>query len=67
MLIIRPVQLDDLDQLLALAQQATYGLTWIETIETSTNRCAMGLNFREITQQDKDRIFRFVIKSQMPS
>ena len=40
-------------------------VAWIEPIEARTNCCALGLGFREITQQDKDRIFRYVIKSQI--
>lgn len=42
-------------------------VAWIETIEAGTHRCAMGLMFRELTTQDRDRIFRFVIKAQIPS
>jgi hypothetical protein len=30
-------------------------------------KCNLGLKFKEITQADKDRIFKFVIKVQMPS
>lgn len=42
-------------------------ITWIETIDEKTHRCNMGLEFREITAEDKDKIFLFVIRSQLPS
>lgn len=42
-------------------------VAWIETIEEQTQRTAFGLKFREITADDKDKIFRFVIKAQLPS
>ena len=38
---------------------------WIETIDPATRRCNMGLAFKEIPREDQDRIFRFVIKSQL--
>jgi c-di-GMP-binding flagellar brake protein YcgR len=42
-------------------------VAWIETVDEKTHRCAMGLKFKEITQEDKDRIFKFIIRAQMPS
>lgn len=42
-------------------------VTWIETIDENTNRCAIGLKFKEITLSDKDKIFNFIIKTQLPS
>lgn len=41
-------------------------VAWIETIEEKTQRCYMGVHFREITTQDKDLIYRFIIRMQMP-
>ncbi len=38
---------------------------WIETVDAATRRCNLGLQFKEITREDQDRIFRFVIKSQL--
>lgn len=42
-------------------------VAWIETIDEGTKRCGIGLKFREITTADRDQIFQFVIRSQMPS
>ncbi len=42
-------------------------VAWIETIDESTQRCGIGLKFREVTTADRDQIFQFVIRSQMPS
>ena len=41
-------------------------VAWIETIDEKSKRCNMGVYFREITTQDKDAIFQYIIKSQMP-
>lgn len=42
-------------------------VAWVETIDEGTQRCGIGLKFREITTADRDMIFQFVIRSQMPS
>jgi c-di-GMP-binding flagellar brake protein YcgR len=42
-------------------------VAWVETFDEQTMKCNLGLKFKEVTQQDKDRIFKFVIKVQMPS
>ncbi|MEK7465868.1 MAG: PilZ domain-containing protein [Planctomycetota bacterium] len=39
---------------------------WVETVEEETLRCHLGLRFTEITAEDKERIFRYVIRVQMP-
>lgn len=39
---------------------------WVETVEEETLRCHLGLRFTEISPEDKERIFRFVIRVQMP-
>lgn len=39
---------------------------WVETVEEETLRCHLGLRFTEITPEDKERIFRYVIRVQMP-
>ena len=39
--------------------------SWIETIAPDTRQCNLGLTFREITREDQDRLFRFVIRSQL--
>jgi hypothetical protein len=40
-------------------------VAWIETIEPASRRCNLGLMFREITREDQDRLFRFVVRSQL--
>ena len=40
-------------------------VAWIETIEPASHRCSLGLTFREITREDQDRVFRFVVRSQL--
>lgn len=42
-------------------------VAWIEAIDEDTQTFALGLKFREITTADQDAIFRFIIRSQMPS
>ncbi|NUN49932.1 MAG: PilZ domain-containing protein [Candidatus Brocadiae bacterium] len=42
-------------------------VAWVETFDEATMKCNLGLRFKEITQSDKDRIFKFVIRVQMPS
>lgn len=42
-------------------------VSWLESIDDQTQRCAIGLKFKEITAEDRDKIFKFVIKAQMPS
>ncbi len=40
---------------------------WIETIDENAHLCSMGLKFKEITTKDTDKIFRFIIRNQLPS
>jgi len=40
-------------------------LAWFECIEDDPNHCLFGLNFKEITSQDIDKIFRLIIESQL--
>lgn len=42
-------------------------VAWIEALDEDTQTFALGLRFREITTADQDVIFRFIIRSQMPS
>jgi c-di-GMP-binding flagellar brake protein YcgR len=39
---------------------------WVETVDEETMRCHLGLRFTDITAEDKERIFRYVIRVQMP-
>ena len=38
---------------------------WIETVDAVTHRCNLGLFFRENSQEDRDRLFQFVIREQL--
>ena len=38
---------------------------WVESIDPATRRCNLGLMFREITREDQDRLFHFIIRSQL--
>lgn len=38
---------------------------WIETVDPVSHRCSLGLRFKEITLEDQDRLFQFVIRSQL--
>jgi c-di-GMP-binding flagellar brake protein YcgR len=38
---------------------------WVETIDAKTGECQMGLRFKEITRSDLDRVFRFVIGTEL--
>ncbi|MBI4578587.1 MAG: PilZ domain-containing protein [Planctomycetes bacterium] len=42
-------------------------VAWIEALDEETRSFAVGLKFREITSQDQDAVFRFIIRAQMPS
>ena len=39
---------------------------WIEALDERAGRCALGLRFKEITKEHLDRLFKFVIRVQMP-
>jgi len=51
----------DSDPVKALTRAA-----WIEALDERVQRCTLGLRFREITKEHVDRIFKFVIRAQMP-
>ncbi|MBI4833531.1 MAG: PilZ domain-containing protein [Planctomycetes bacterium] len=42
-------------------------VAWIEAIDEKTHTCILGLKFKEITREDQDKIFKYIIRSQMPS
>ncbi|GAF91192.1 unnamed protein product [marine sediment metagenome] len=42
-------------------------VAWAEAFEEGSGKFAFGLMFREITKEAQDKIFRFIIKSKMPS
>jgi c-di-GMP-binding flagellar brake protein YcgR len=39
---------------------------WIEALDERSRNCSMGLRFKEITKDHLDRLFKFVIRAQMP-
>lgn len=39
---------------------------WLESIDQKERETKMGLQFKEITKDSKDRILRFIIKTQLP-
>jgi c-di-GMP-binding flagellar brake protein YcgR len=41
-------------------------VAWIEAIEEGSQKCLLGLRFREISQDDQDRILQYIIRCQMP-
>jgi hypothetical protein len=40
-------------------------ISWIECVEESAEKCAIGLKFVDARKEDQDRILRYVIKSQI--
>ena len=42
-------------------------VAWVESLEEGSDKCSFGLMFKEITREHQDRIFKYVIKAQMPS
>ena len=42
-------------------------VAWIESLDESSKKCSIGLAFREITREHQDKIFKYIIKAQMPS
>lgn len=41
-------------------------VAWVEAPPDGGERCRIGLQFKEITKEDQDRILRFIIKAQLP-
>ena len=41
-------------------------VAWIEAVEEGTQKGLLGLRFKEISQDDQDRILRYIIRCQMP-
>ena len=49
-----------------LAVKALTRVAWIEAIEEGSQKCQLGLRFKEIAQEDEDRILQYIIRCQMP-
>ena len=56
------VDLGDGEPVKAIAKVA-----WLEAIDQNTEVCQLGLTFKEITGENRDRILDVVIKSHAPS
>ncbi len=46
--------------------QAIARVAWLEAIDQNTEVCQLGLTFKEITNDDRDRILNLVIKAHAP-
>ncbi len=46
--------------------QAIARAAWLEAVDQNTEVCQLGLTFKEITQEDRDRILNLVIKAHAP-
>ncbi|MFA5794574.1 MAG: PilZ domain-containing protein [Candidatus Brocadiia bacterium] len=42
-------------------------VSWIDAMDENSKKCQMGLKFKEVTSLDRDKIFKFIIRSQLPS
>ncbi len=49
-----------------VAVKALTRVSWIEAIDQDTQKCQLGLRFKEIGQDDEDRILQYIIRCQMP-
>jgi len=50
----------------ARAVKALTRTLWVEGLQKRAQSCLLGLRFREISREDRERIVQFIIKSQMP-
>lgn len=50
---------------LELPIKALCRVAWVEALEEGSEKCAMGLKFREITKENQDEIMKYIIKAQM--
>jgi hypothetical protein len=41
-------------------------VAWLEAVDQNTEVCQLGLTFKEITGEDRDRILNLVIKAHAP-
>jgi len=40
-------------------------VAWIEAFQKGTDKCAMGLRFKEISKENQDEILKYIIKAQI--
>ena len=40
-------------------------VAWIEAFQKGTDKCAMGLRFKEISKESQDEILKYIIKAQI--
>ncbi len=41
-------------------------VAWVGSMDEEARTCALGLQFKEITKDDRDKLFEYVIASRMP-
>jgi c-di-GMP-binding flagellar brake protein YcgR len=49
----------------AVAVKALTRVAWVEAIPEGSERCALGLSFKEITKENQDELLKFMIRSQL--
>jgi hypothetical protein len=40
-------------------------VAWVEAIQEGTDRCAMGLTFKEISKDNQDEVLKYMIRAQL--
>jgi c-di-GMP-binding flagellar brake protein YcgR len=40
-------------------------VAWIEAFQKGTDKCAMGLRFKEVSKENQDEILKYIIKAQI--
>ena len=45
--------------------KATARAAWVEAVDPVTKRCNLGLHFKDLSREDQDRLFQFVIRAQI--
>ena len=40
-------------------------VAWIEAFQKGSDKCAMGLRFKEISKENQDEILKYIIKAQI--
>jgi c-di-GMP-binding flagellar brake protein YcgR len=40
-------------------------VAWVEAFEKGSDKCAMGLRFKEISKENQDEILKYIIKAQI--
>jgi len=51
--------------LLDMPIKALARVAWIEAFQKGSDKCAMGLRFKEISKENQDEILKYIIKAQI--